>query len=65
MCNAQSERDKITSSENIDPQIRAALLDPNVPGALMTGVAESHLKPLKENALRETHGILIDEIAEL
>jgi hypothetical protein len=30
---SQSERDKITRSENIDPQIRAALLDPNVPVA--------------------------------
>src|SRR5262245_6887657 len=36
---SQNERDNITRSENINPQIRAALLDPNVPAALMTGVA--------------------------
>ena len=31
----------------------------------MSSVAESHLKLLKEKALRDTHRILIDEIAEL
>jgi hypothetical protein len=58
----QDERDKVTRAENIDPQIRAAILEAP---AVMTGVAESHLGLLKEKALREAHGSLIDEISEL
>jgi hypothetical protein len=58
----QAERDKITRSENIDPQIRSAILEAP---AVMTGVAESHLDLMKEKALRELHGSVMDEIAEL
>src|SRR4051812_2944311 len=36
----QDERDKITRQENIDPLIRAAIIEAP---ALMTGVADSHL----------------------
>lgn len=59
---SQDERDKITRAENIDPQIREAILE--VP-AMMTGVAESHRAVLAEATLREAHGPLMDEIAEL
>lgn len=58
----QGERDKITRAENIDPNIRSAIIDAP---AVMTGVADSHLNLLKEKVLRETHGSLMDEIAEL
>ncbi|MDN4988837.1 hypothetical protein QY049_37460 [Bradyrhizobium sp. WYCCWR 13022] len=58
----QGERDKITRSENIDPQIRSAIIEAP---AVMTGVADSHVSLLKEKALRELHGALMDEIAEL
>src|SRR4051812_40860576 len=58
----QGERDKITRAEKLDPQIQAAIIEAP---AVMTGVAESHLNVLSEKILRETHGMLIDEIAEL
>lgn len=58
----QSERDKITIAEDIDPQLRAAILEAP---AMLTGVAQTHLNLLKEKALREVHGSLIDEIAKL
>jgi hypothetical protein len=58
----QSERDKITIAEDIDPQLRAAILEAP---AMLTGVAQTHLNLLKEKALREVHGSLLDEIAEL
>jgi hypothetical protein len=58
----QSERDKITIAEDIDPQLRAAILEAP---AMLTGVPQTHLTLLKEKALREVHGSLIDEIAEL
>ncbi|WP_156944926.1 hypothetical protein [Bradyrhizobium sp. Ec3.3] len=58
----QAERDKITRAENIDPQIRSAILEsPSV----MTGISEIHIGLMKEKALRELHGPLMDEIAEL
>ncbi|MCP1915908.1 hypothetical protein J2R96_008388 [Bradyrhizobium elkanii] len=58
----QDERDKITRADNIDPQIRTAVLE--APQAL-SGVASSHLNLLKDRVLRETHGTLADEIQEL
>lgn len=58
----QGERDRITRAEKLDPQIQAAIIEAP---AVMTGVAESHLNVLNEKILRETHGTLIDEIAEL
>ena len=58
----QSERDKITIADDIDPQLRAAILEAP---AMLTGVAQTHLNLLKEKALRELHGSLIDDIAEL
>jgi hypothetical protein len=58
----QGERDKITRAENIDPQVRAAIIEAP---AVMTGVADTHLGVLKEKVLREMHGSLIDEIEEL
>ncbi|MGY2920556.1 hypothetical protein [Bradyrhizobium sp. USDA 3262] len=58
----QGERDKITRGENIDPNIRTAIIDAP---AVMTGVSDSHLSLLKEKVLREAHGSLIDDIAEL
>ena len=59
---ASRGRTKITIAEDIDPQLRAAI--PEAP-AMLTGVAQTHLNQLKEKALREVHGSLIDEIAEL
>lgn len=59
---SQGERDKVARVENIDPQIREAILE--VP-AMMTGIAESHRARMAEAVLRETHGPLLDEIAEL
>jgi hypothetical protein len=58
----QAERDRVTRAENIDSQIRSAILEAP---AVMTGVAESHLDLMKEKALRESHDSLMDEIAEL
>ncbi|WP_431014862.1 hypothetical protein [Bradyrhizobium pachyrhizi] len=58
----QDERDKITRAEKLDRQIHAAILEAP---AVMTGVADSHLSLLKERALRDAHGSLIDEIQEL
>ncbi|MCW2110270.1 hypothetical protein [Bradyrhizobium elkanii] len=58
----QGERDKVTRAENVDPQIRAAIIEAP---AVMTGVADSHLSLLKEHVLREVHGSLLDEITEL
>ncbi|WP_256807774.1 hypothetical protein [Bradyrhizobium sp. Bra64] len=59
---SQQERDNVTRAENIDPMIREAILE--VP-AMMTGIAETHRALLAETTLRETHGPLMDEIAEL
>lgn len=58
----QAERDKITGASNLDPQIRAAIVEAP---AQMTGVAESHRALILESMLRETHGDLIDEADEL
>ncbi|MGY4260112.1 hypothetical protein ACVI1L_007180 [Bradyrhizobium sp. USDA 4516] len=58
----QAERDKITRAENLDPQVRAAIIEAT---PALTGVADSHLAVLKEKVLREVHGSLIDDIAEL
>jgi len=58
----QAKRDKVTRAENIDPQFRAAILEAP---PVMTGVSETHLNAIKEKALRELHGSLPDEIAEL
>ncbi|MGX1354537.1 hypothetical protein AB7M49_008162 [Bradyrhizobium elkanii] len=58
----QGERDKISRADDIDPQIRMAIIEKP---AAMSGVAETHIGVLKEKALREAHGSLIDDIAEL
>ncbi|MGY4312862.1 hypothetical protein [Bradyrhizobium sp. JR3.5] len=58
----QGERDKITGPDKIDPQIRAAILEAP---SMLSGASDSHLKLLKERALRDVHGSLIDEIEEL
>jgi hypothetical protein len=58
----QSERDAITGSSKLDPQIRAAIVEAP---PQMTGVAESHRGLILESIMRETHGELIDEAAEL
>ncbi|MCP1835119.1 hypothetical protein J2R76_003455 [Bradyrhizobium sp. USDA 4532] len=58
----QVERDKITRAENLGPQVRAAIIEAAL---ALTGVADSHLGVLKEKVLREVHGSLIDDIAQL
>ncbi|MHC2334480.1 hypothetical protein [Bradyrhizobium sp. USDA 4454] len=57
-----AERDKISRAEDIDPMIRMAIIEKP---AAMSGVADTHIGTLKEKALREEHGSLIDDIAEL
>jgi hypothetical protein len=58
----QAERDRITIADDIDPGLRAAILDGP---PMLTGVSSSHLSLMRERALRELHGGLIDDIAEL
>ncbi|MGY4262376.1 hypothetical protein ACVJF2_000946 [Bradyrhizobium sp. USDA 4519] len=45
----QVERDKITRAENLDPQVRAAIIEAAL---ALTGVADSHLAVLKEGFAR-------------
>jgi hypothetical protein len=59
---SQAERDAITGSSSLDPQIRQAIVEAPTQ---MTDVAESHRGLILENMLRETHGALIDEVDEL
>src|SRR6476620_3250185 len=59
---SQAERDAVTESSSLDPQIRQAIMEAP---AQMTKVAESHRGLILENMLRETHGALIDEVDEL